>query len=415
MECGKGGEVGGRKGFWRWVLCVGFSLVVSYGVVYAQKEILVGAVNSMTGSEAMVGKDHRWAYEEAVKDINASGGVFVKELNKRLPMRLVVVDDKSDPTAAAAAAEKLIKLHKVHFLLGTVMGPLNIPAATVAEKYKKVYVTSTFWPEDFLARKYSWVALSFFYASDVAKSGIISMKLLPPDQIPKRVCVMVPDIVDGHIFGEGAKKILAAEGLECALYEPYQMGSKDFSASILKMKERQVDAIIYFGSSTDAITLVRQMREHDFNPKYVWGARGTWPNEFYEALGNNADYICHDGHWSPAYGYGRSKELDSRYRKAFGGKTSPTIGNFYSLVEVLAQAIEAAGSLDSRKVRDVFYSGQFVAKGTTNGDLKFDKRGLATFLPICLQWYKGERMPVHPPLPQVWTLKPIPPWKERGL
>lgn len=84
-------------------------VVLVCDVARAQKEILVGAINSMTGSEAMVGKDHRWAYQEAVKDINAAGGVFVRELNRRLPIKLVVVDDKSDPTAAAAAAEKLIK------------------------------------------------------------------------------------------------------------------------------------------------------------------------------------------------------------------------------------------------------------------------------------------------------------------
>ena len=42
------------------------------------KEILLGAINSVTGIEAMVGNEHRWAYQQAVNDINANGGVYVR-------------------------------------------------------------------------------------------------------------------------------------------------------------------------------------------------------------------------------------------------------------------------------------------------------------------------------------------------
>src|SRR4030066_1784828 len=77
----------------------------------AKKEILLGAINSKTGIEAMVGNEHRWAYQQAVKDINAKGGVYVKDLGKKLPLKLIVVDDESDVAKAAAAAEKLIIHH----------------------------------------------------------------------------------------------------------------------------------------------------------------------------------------------------------------------------------------------------------------------------------------------------------------
>jgi len=100
-------------------------------------EILIGAINSMTGPEAMVGTEHRWAYQLAVDDINAAGGVYVKELGKKLPMRLIVVDDKSSIPDAAAGVEKLIKLEKVDFILGSVSSELNVSGYSVAEKYKK--------------------------------------------------------------------------------------------------------------------------------------------------------------------------------------------------------------------------------------------------------------------------------------
>lgn len=395
------------------VLCLSTFLLYSVSHSVERKEIVFGGIVSVTGAEAMVGADHKWAYEQAVRDINAAGGIFVKELGRRLPVRLIIADDKSDASQAAAAAERLIKREKADFLLGSTTVYPNVPAMAVAEKYRKFYISTTYWPEEFLNQKYNWVAVSFFWAQELLKSSVDVMDLFPAQIRPKKVCVMVTDNPEGQVFGGGASKIVPAKGYELAMYEPYTLGMKDFSSSILKMRRAGVEAIIYFGSSTDAITLVRQMKEHDFTPTYVWGARGMWPNEFYEALGSDADYITHDGHWSEAYGYGLSKELAERYKKEFGGRTSVTIGNFYSIVQALAQAIEEAGSLDSKRVRDVFYSGRFVAKNTTNGDLKFNEKGLATFPPVALQWYKGERMPVWPPKPETWTLKPIPPWKER--
>jgi branched-chain amino acid transport system substrate-binding protein len=408
------------------LLFIILSIIVISGLIFsgcAKKEaapaaggktILLGAINSMTGGEAMVGGEHRWAYQKAVDDINAKGGVFVKELNQKLPMKLVVVDDQSDVSQAAAAAEKLIKLENVDFILGTVSTPLNVSGGAVAEKYKKLYVTTTTWPEEFLAQKFSWVADSFFYAGKLLESSLMVLDAIPANERPKKVCVLVPDDPDGQGFGGGASATVPKLGYELALYEAYTAGTKDFSSSILKMKSAGVEALVVLCSSADGITLIRQMKETDFNVKYIWGAKGFWPVEFRDALGSDSDYIVSDGHWAEALGQPGSKDLGDRFRKEFGkDKTSVTIGNFYSIVQALAQAIEQAGSLDSTKVRDVFYSGTFVAKGTTNGDLTFDKQGLSAVPPVALQWYKGDRMPVYPIDPKVWTLKLMPPWNKR--
>jgi branched-chain amino acid transport system substrate-binding protein len=162
------------------------------------------------------------------------------------------------------------------------------------------------------------------------------------------------------------------------------------------------------------MTFIRQMKEANFAPKYVWGARGFWPIEFGEALGKDANYMISDGHWAEALNAPGSKALGDKYRAQFGPtKNSVTIGNFYSLVQALAQAIEKAGTLDNAKVRDLFYSGAFVAKNTTEGDLAFNNHGLATFKAVALQWWNGNRMPVYPISPKIWTIKLAPPWDKR--
>ncbi len=377
-------------------------------------EILVGAINSMTGVEAMVGNEHRWAYEQAVEDINAAGGVYVADLGKTLPMKLVVVDDQSDAAGTSAAAEKLIGLEKVDFILGSVDTPLNINGAAVAEKYQRLYITTTFFPEMFADQKLTWVVDSFFSIMNLAGSAAACLDPIPAADKPQNFCVLVEDNADGQGFGGLAQGIVEGKGYNVALYEPYTPGSKDFSSSILRMQSANVDAIITLCSSTDGMTFIRQIKEANYNLKYIWGARGFWPIEFGESLGADADYIVSDGHWAEALGAPGSKELGDKFRAEFGAtKYSVIIGNPYSLVQALAQAIEAAGSLDNTKVRDVFYSGTFVAKDTTEGDLAFNNIGLAEFPAVAMQWMDGKRMPVWPYSPDVWTLKLIPPWDQR--
>src|SRR5512146_1066758 len=89
---------------WMVALFIFCCVVVAGGPALAQKdkkEIVVGTDLPLSGALAMVGGDHRWGYDQAVKDINKGGGIFIKEYGKKLPLRLVVVDDETDPGKAA--------------------------------------------------------------------------------------------------------------------------------------------------------------------------------------------------------------------------------------------------------------------------------------------------------------------------
>ena len=309
------------------LLFVVLALALTSGLIFpptqagaaAKTEILIGAINSMTGVEAMVGLEHRWAYEQAVKDINAKGGIFVKDVGKKLPVKLVVADDQSNAAGASAAAEKLIKLDKVDFVLGSVDTAMNINGGNVAEKYKKLYVTTTFFPENFAEQKFTWVVDSFFSIAELGNSAAASLDPIPPAERPKNFCVLVEDNEDGQSFNKfGAAPVLEKYKYHVALLESYTPGSKDFSSSILRMKNANVDAIITLCSSTDGMTFIRQMKEANFAPKYVWGARGFWPIEFGEALGKDANYCISDGHWAEALGAPGSKALGDKYRAKYG-------------------------------------------------------------------------------------------------
>jgi branched-chain amino acid transport system substrate-binding protein len=246
----------------------------------------------------------------------------------------------------------------------------------------------------------------FTSAPEAARTPfVIWEEQLPKDQRPKRPALMMEDNQDGQGFGMGFKGFAKEYGYTFAIDEPYAPGSKDFSSHILKWKAAKVDALLWLGSPTDSITLLRQMKEQNLKLKYIHGWKGFWPTEFLQAMGKDANYIIHDGFWAETLPNPGAKELGQRFKKQFK-MDSVSIGLYYANPQILAMAIEKAGSIDSAKVRDAVFGGEF--KGTMMGDVKYNAKGLCFKPFLALQWWDGQRMPVYPPLPSVWKLKLAP-------
>lgn len=376
----------------------------------APTEILIGAPISMTGPLAADGLDEKWAYEQAVADVNAKGGIFIKAAGKKLPVKLVVADDQSDSAKVTDAMERLIKIDKIDLLLSTHGGDLNMAGALAAEKYKKFYLITTMWPHMWAPKKFKWSALCFYDAGGGAEVPFKIWETLPKNEQPTRPAVVMEDSPDGQGFGGAFKAAAKKYNVNIAMDEPLAMGSKDYSAYILKMKAKNVDSVLLFSNPTDAITLVRQMKEQNVSVPYFHGWKGTWTGEFHEALGAASDYILADGFWSADYPYPGAKALGERYEKSHKKQTT-SAGMFYATAQVMMKAIENTGSLDPQVVRNAVVGHQF--DGTVQGDLKFDAAGLSLITSSANQWWKGRLELVYPAVKGGWQLKLAPPWSKR--
>ena len=368
----------------------------------APTEIRVGAIVCLTGVRAMAGAEQKWAYEQAVADINKKGGIYVAELKKKLPLKLIIADDKSLNDQAAAGMEKLIRNDKVRFALSDNGLELNRAAATVAEKYKVYFAMTSTWRDLVESWNFKWVSNFFFTGPEAARVPFLIWESLPKADRPQRPILMMEDNVDGQAFAGGFKAMAKEYGYSFAVDDSYAPGAKDYSAQILKWKSANADALIVLAGPADGITMLRQINEAGLKLKYIHGFMGFWPSEFVQALGKDANYIIHDGLWAENSGAPGAKDLGQRFKAHFK-RDSVSVGLFYANVQVLARAIEKAGSIDAGKVRDAVFGGEF--KGTVMGDLKFNNKGVAPSPSFALQWWNGERMPVYPPVPQAWKLK----------
>jgi branched-chain amino acid transport system substrate-binding protein len=98
---------------WFSFLLLAFLCLPPAEVTAQPKEIVLGAALPMTGGQSREGGYFKKGYELAVKEINGTGGILVKEYGKRIPIKLILYDDKSDNTTSVQLYEKLVTQDKM--------------------------------------------------------------------------------------------------------------------------------------------------------------------------------------------------------------------------------------------------------------------------------------------------------------
>ena len=133
----------------------------------AKDKIVVGMSRPLSGWNAVIGDSaYRPVYETFVAEVNADGGVYVEEYGKKLPIELLVYDDKSDVGTMARLTEKLIVEDKVDFLWPASGTAFLFAQAPIANKYNYVLITAeggaTSLKDMLPSMPYIFVYLSFY-------------------------------------------------------------------------------------------------------------------------------------------------------------------------------------------------------------------------------------------------------------
>ncbi|MEJ2560669.1 MAG: ABC transporter substrate-binding protein, partial [Anaerolineae bacterium] len=112
-------------------------------ITSAKDKIVVGMARPLSGPLAVIGDSaFKPVYETWVDEVNADGGIQVEEYGKKLPIELVIYDDKSDVGTMTRLTEKLIVEDKVDFLWPACGTAFIFAQAPIANKYGYVLVTA---------------------------------------------------------------------------------------------------------------------------------------------------------------------------------------------------------------------------------------------------------------------------------
>jgi branched-chain amino acid transport system substrate-binding protein len=175
--------------------------------------------------------------------------------------------------------------------------------------------------------------------------------LLPEGERPVNVGIFQEATDWGEELGALWAQEAEAHGYEVVLHEEYTPGSDDFTDIILRAQAADVQALLSLPTPPDGFTIYKQMGELAWKPAFSLVVRAadvpTWND-----LGDAGNGVFLSTGWHPALGYAGTDPVNDRHIEEEGRPADPIVGGAYSLVQILADAIERAGILDTEAVRD---------------------------------------------------------------
>lgn len=381
------------RAFWRGVFLmvavIGFIGLLGNppAVLAADKVVKVGNIEPLSGPSASVGQQGKCARDLAVEEINAAGGI--KSLGGA-KIEMIYADSESKPEKGVAEAERLINTEKVHVLTGCWNSSVTYPTTAVAERYGipfivPVSVADKITEQGFktvfrIAAKDSWWTRDqFAFLKDMAKETNSKIET---------VALVYENGDWGKGFAEGWKKLAEKDGYKVVLDEPYPSTATDLSPVVQKIKRANPDVLLLTSNAADAILLTNTLAEYKVKPKAIIGSGGGHADpSFMQAAGKNAQYVFDIVEWEMDVGKPGVPAFNEKFRTKCGYNPAGESVDAYVAMYVLADALERAGSLDPKAIRDALAATKLSsgpAMVASYDAIEFDETGQNKNAALCI-------------------------------
>jgi branched-chain amino acid transport system substrate-binding protein len=360
------------KKFW----LVGVALAAGLSLsAAAHAQVRLGVAGPITGAAAAFGAQLKNGAEQAVEDINAAGGILGQKI------QVFIGDDASRPEQGVSVANKFVG-DGVKFVVGHFNSGVSIPASEVYNENGILQITPASTNPTFTERK-MWNTFRTCGRDD--QQGAVLGKHIAEKLKGKKVAVIHDKTPYGKGLADETKKTMNSLGVKEAIYEGINVGEKDFSALVTRFRQQGVEVVMFGGLHTEAGLLARQMRGAGVKAVLV-GGDGITSTEFASIAGDAGEGTL------MSYGPDPTKRPGAAdvVKRFAAKKINPEAYTLYSYasVQVIKQAVEAAKSLDPKKVAEVISSGRTFE--TVLGPLSFDKKGDRTDADyIVYEWKKA--------------------------
>src|ERR1700694_2264921 len=329
----------------------------------AQAQIKMGIAGPITGPNAAFGAQIKNGVDQAVTDINAAGGILGQKITTTSG------DDVSDPKQGVSVANKYSG-DGVKFVVGHFNSGVTMPASEVYQENGMLEITpSATNPK--ITERMMWNIFRTCGRDD--QQGPVAGAIIAERFKGKRVAIVHDKTTYGQGLADETRKAMNAKGLKEVLYEGVNIGDKDYSALVSKIKAARADLVYWGGLHDTGGLILRQLRDQGVKATFM-GADGITDDEFAAIAGPGAEGTLRT--FSPA---ARTNPANKAILEAFRKKGfEPQAYTLYSYaaVQVIKQAAEQAKSLDPKKVAEVMHSGKVF--NTVLGDIAFDKKGDVT-------------------------------------
>lgn len=300
--------------------------------------VKIGYLASLTGFCAGFSQDYVKGAQQAVKTINAEGGVLGH------PLQLLVRDDKAEPNVGVAQARDLVLSEHVKFLAGTCTSAVGKSVARlVADPSHVVYTVGVADPTVYTGGSYTFGTIP-----TAAIEGANAAAFVRARPQWKTVAVITEDYSYGYEVTAAFRKGMKGSSQKIVSLEYAPSGASSYASYISKLIAEKPDVVYNTLIAEDMITFVKQ----------------AFPLGFFNAtqLFGILDYGTIDPMTKPpvgalGYTYYPSASIYntplSKKLEALGTEVanSGAAGDGFNQIEMIAQGIEHAKSTEPSAVR----------------------------------------------------------------
>ena len=357
----------------RTVLMLGASvgaIALAAGAASAQEVLKIGASAPKTGPLAGGAAMTHWPNVHMwVNEINEAGGLDIG--GTKHTIELVEYDDQTSAETAIQNIQRLATVDQVDFIVTPYSTGINVATAPMIAQHGYPHITTSAatdgvtefaqrWPNSF------WMLGT---ATQLAEGAVQTLaKLRDAGEIGNRVALVnVADAFGLELIG-AAKPALAAGGFEIVYEASYPLGTQDVAPIISGAKAASPDAFIGFSYPGDTFALTEQAQIQNLEVGAFYTGVGTAFPPFAARFGAAAEGIIGIG--GIDVDAPKIAEYIERHKAASGqGPDFWASATTYAGLQVLGQAIEAAGTKDRAAVIKAIAEGTF---DTVIGEITFE-------------------------------------------
>jgi len=376
-------------------------------------DVNIGVIYPNSGALARFGQACVNASKLAAEHINARGGI--KSL-KGAKLNLIIADCQSDATITRNVTERLMTTQKLAAATGDYSSSYTLVSTEVAERYQIPFATGSI-ANEITGRGFKY---TFQVSPKAEMFGWMQVDTLAwlAKAGERRVAIIYEDTAYGTSTAKGLTDRSKQKGYDIVLSEAYAAKFTDATPLVNKIKAAKPDVIFPVSYITDAILIIRTMKQLDVNAAIIGGGAGYLIPEFYKGAGADANYVYTVGSWNYDINCPDVPGFSAEYEKKYGEFLMEHAGEAYVIMWVIADALERAASTEPKKVRDALAATD-LTKGPGSAmpgcRVEFDSTGWNKHVhPVMCQWQKGQLKTVYPSSDaRVKPTWPVPAWKKR--
>jgi len=332
--------------------------------------IKVGVIASLTGPASNVGTNMWQSAQVAADEINANGGVTLKDGSKA-HIQLIVGDDESTQQGGQKAATKLITDDKVDILVGGYSSAVTSAYQQTVAEYSVPFVVTGASSPIITHRTDINTSYVFHHCPTTDTYGQYTTRFI--DQVvrpavnkelgassdrPLRLAMIYQDTAFGKGVQSAVNNTITNDKLNIQLVsqQSYRMGESDFRTPLTVIKAANPDAVYLAAFPNEGAPIITQARRDIGLNTIFLNVENNDNAQFYKDLGQWGEGAVIESRFSPYTAPAGAvavaqNEFKQDYFKRFGTYPDMMGASTYEGIFIAAQATEDAGTTNKAAVR----------------------------------------------------------------